>query len=95
MGMVGASRVNILMCIRKETFTFKRGARCMFKGRGVITYAFDKEYSLEDCLDEYCIVKGWEWITLIKTAVKDGSEWGYFTYKVTCQDIGQGGWGLD
>lgn len=81
------------MYIGKETFSFRRGKRCIFKGRGVRTYAFDKEYSLEECLDEYCFIKGWEWDTLVKTAVKGGSEWGYFTYKVVYPDVT--GWGLD
>ena len=86
------------MYTKKETFTFKRGVRCMFKGRGAVTYAFPDAYSLEDCLDEFCIVKGCQWDTLVKTAVKGGSEWGYFTYKVICPDVtnrGGGGWGLD
>ena len=83
------------MSTKKETFTFRRNKRGIFKIGGVRIYAFDKEYSLEDCLSEYCIVKGWEWLTLVKTAVKEGYEWGYFTYKVICRDMGQGGWGLD
>ena len=88
-------KANSPMSIRKETFTFKRDECCLFKGGGVRIYAFDKEYSLEDCLDDYCVIRGWEWITLVKTAVKGGSEWGYFTYKVVCPDVSQGGWGLD
>lgn len=86
--------MNFLMGTKKETFTSRRTDRCIFKGGGIREYSFPIEYSLEDCLDEYCLVKGWEWITLVKTAVKGGSEWGYFTYKVTCQDV-TGGWGLD
>lgn len=93
--MVETVKVNSLMSTRKETFTFERFERCLFKGGGVRTYAFDKEYSLEDCLDEYCLVKGWEWDTLVKTTVRGGSEWGYFTYKVVYSEVSRGGWGLD
>lgn len=84
------------MSIRKETFTLTRDERCIFKGDGIREYGFLIEYTLEECLDEYCFVKGWEWDTLVKTAVKDGSEWGYFTYKIVCPDVtSRGGWGLD
>lgn len=87
-------RVHFLMSTDRETFTLSRSDRCIFKGRGIREYGFPVKYTIEECLDEYCLVRGWKWITLIKTAVKGGSEWGYFTYKIVCPNVSyQNAWG--